>query len=292
MALQTFTAGQVLTAAQVNALQANDYNQTVSTKTDSYTLVAADKGTRVAMNKATATTITVNTSLFAAGDTLFIQNIGAGVCTITAGTATVSTAGSLALAQNAGGTLYFTSTGVAIFFPSATSSGTSMGTLINTTSFSGVASQAISSVFSSTYKHYKIIGSITSATVNTNIKFRLRSGSTDNSATNYAFGQFYVGGDATSGSTLSSNGDTGFILVSIEAAPSFTGAVFEYTLFNPFETLYTRYTGLNQRTSGAGAYGYFVGGNLEVTTSYDGINIIPETASNLTGNVSIYGINQ
>lgn len=122
MALQTFTAGQVLTAAQVNALQANDYNQTVSNKTDSYTLVAADKGTRVVMNKATATTITVNTSLFSAGDTLFIQNIGAGICTITAGTATVSTSGSLALAQNAGGTLYFTSTGVSIFLASATAS--------------------------------------------------------------------------------------------------------------------------------------------------------------------------
>ena len=64
MAIQTFTAGQVLTAAQMNSLQANDYNQTVSTKTDSYTLVAADKGTRVVMNKATATTITVNDSLF------------------------------------------------------------------------------------------------------------------------------------------------------------------------------------------------------------------------------------
>jgi hypothetical protein len=135
MALQTFTAGQVLTAAQVTALQANDYNQTVSTKTDSYTLVAADKGTRVVMNKATATTITVNTSLFSAGDTLWIHNIGAGVCTITAGTATVSTSGSLALSQNAGGTLYFTSAGVAIFFPSAAGSAQGL-TLLNTTSFS------------------------------------------------------------------------------------------------------------------------------------------------------------
>jgi hypothetical protein len=116
MAIQTFTAGQVLTAAQMNSLQANDYNQTVSTKTDSYTLVAADKGTRVVMNKATATTITVNTSLFSAGDTLFIQNIGAGTCTITAGTATVTTAGSLALSTWAGGTLYFTSASAAIFF--------------------------------------------------------------------------------------------------------------------------------------------------------------------------------
>jgi hypothetical protein len=140
MALQTFTAGQVLTAAQVNALQANDYNQTVSTKTDSYTLVAADKGTRVVMNKATATTITVNTSLFSAGDTLFIQNIGAGVCTITAGTATVSSAGSLALAQNAGGTLYFTSAGVAIFFASAGQAGKILQVVGNTSTTSTTVS--------------------------------------------------------------------------------------------------------------------------------------------------------
>ena len=52
MAIQDFTAGQVLTAAQMDSLQANDYNWTVSTKTASYTLVATDKGTRVAMNSA------------------------------------------------------------------------------------------------------------------------------------------------------------------------------------------------------------------------------------------------
>ena len=118
MAIQDFTVGQILTAAQMDALQGNDYNQTVSTKTANYVLVAADKGTRVTMNSASATTITVNTSLFAAGDTLKIQNIGAGVCTVTAGTATVTTAGSLAVSQYGGGELYFTSTSAAIFFPS------------------------------------------------------------------------------------------------------------------------------------------------------------------------------
>lgn len=131
MALQTFTAGQVLTAAQVTALQTNDFNQTVSTKTASHVLVALDKGTRVVMNAAGATTITVNTGLFNAGDTLFIQNIGAGVCTVTAGTATVSGA-SLALAQFQGGTLYFTSAGVSILFTGggAASGGASFSELL------------------------------------------------------------------------------------------------------------------------------------------------------------------
>ena len=116
MAKQTWATGDVLTASSVTALQANDYNQTVSTKTASYTLAAADVGTRVEMNSASSTTITVNTSIFAAGDTLIIQNKGAGVCTVTAGTATVSTSGSLALAQYDAGTLYFISTSAAIFF--------------------------------------------------------------------------------------------------------------------------------------------------------------------------------
>jgi hypothetical protein len=85
-------------------------------KTASYVLTAADAGTTVIMNAAGATTITVNTALFAAGDTVNIQNIGAGICTVTAGTATVNTAGSLALNQYEGGVLYFRSTSAATFF--------------------------------------------------------------------------------------------------------------------------------------------------------------------------------
>jgi hypothetical protein len=119
MTKQSFVTGQVLTAQQVNDLQTNDFNQTVSAKTSSYTLVAADKGTRITMSSTSATTITVNTNLFNAGDTLFIQNLNTGVCTITAGTATVSTASSLALAQHEGGTLYFTSAGVSTFYKAA-----------------------------------------------------------------------------------------------------------------------------------------------------------------------------
>jgi hypothetical protein len=117
MAKQTFTTGQVLTAAQMTSLQQTAMGGGSTTaKTVSYTLVAADAGTVVQMNSASATTITVNTALFAAGDTVQIQNIGAGVCTVTAGTATVNTAGSLALSQWEGGQLYFTATDASVFF--------------------------------------------------------------------------------------------------------------------------------------------------------------------------------
>lgn len=117
MAKQTFTTGQVLTAAQMTSLQDTALGGgAASTKTANYVLVAADAGTTVAMNAAGATTITVNTGLFAAGDTVFIQNVGAGLCTITAGTATVDTAGSLILPQYDAGILYFTSASAAIFY--------------------------------------------------------------------------------------------------------------------------------------------------------------------------------
>ena len=117
MAKQTFTTGQVLTAAQMTSLQQTAMGGGSTTaKVASYSLVAADAGTVVQMNSASATTITVNTALFAAGDTVQIQNVGAGVCTVTAGTATVSTSATLALKQYDAGSLYFNTTSAAIFF--------------------------------------------------------------------------------------------------------------------------------------------------------------------------------
>jgi hypothetical protein len=95
---------------------ANLESRPVETKTASYVLVAADVNKRIVMNNAGATTITVNDGVFAAGDTVWIHNIGAGTCTVTAGTATVDTAGSLDVGQWEGGSLYFTSASSAIFF--------------------------------------------------------------------------------------------------------------------------------------------------------------------------------
>ena len=146
-----FVASTVLTASQLNST----FNIPVTTKTASHTLIAGDAGTRVVMNSASATTITVNTSIFSAGDNLQISNVGAGVTTVTAGTATVSSAGPLAIPQYGGGTLYFTSAGVAIFFPSAGPAPTSGltfitgGTITNTTS--------VDNCFSATYLNYKVV---------------------------------------------------------------------------------------------------------------------------------------
>ena len=107
-----FVALSVLPSASLN----NITTLPVKNKTVSYTLIAGDAGYRIVMNSASATTITVNTSLFSVSNVVQIVNIGAGTCTITAGTASVETSSSLALAQWQGGQLVFTSASESIFF--------------------------------------------------------------------------------------------------------------------------------------------------------------------------------
>lgn len=168
MAKQTFTTGQVLSAAQMTSLQQTAMGGGSATaKTANYVLVAADAGTTVIMNAAGSTTITVNQSLFAAGDTVFIQNIGAGTCTVTAGTATVSTAGSLALTQYEGGLLYFTATGAAVFHDYVQASGATSDTwtTVASSALSGLSTITISSLNFSKISIWAVdtVGSNTSA---------------------------------------------------------------------------------------------------------------------------------
>ena len=189
MAKQTFTTGQVLTAAQMTSLQQTAMlGGAASAKTASYTLVAADAGTAISMSNASATTITVNTALFAAGDTVQITNLGAGVCTITAGTATVNTSASLALAQYESGTLDFTSTSAAIFIKgagAAASSGANWS-LLNAggTALTGAATITVSGI-SGQDKIMVIVSGASSATAGATISVRLN---TDTASNYYRYG--------------------------------------------------------------------------------------------------------
>jgi hypothetical protein len=108
-----FVASQVLTAQQLNDIQ----NLPISDKTASYTLIAGDETKRTMMNNASATTITVNNSIFTVGDVIQVANKGAGACTLVAGVGvTINTSGSLALAQYGGGYLLALSASTFTFF--------------------------------------------------------------------------------------------------------------------------------------------------------------------------------
>lgn len=119
MARQTWTAGQVLTAAQLTQLQANSgWNLDTTTQTGTtYTLLIGDVGRYVTLNNAASITLTVPASVFAAGDTVNVVQLGAGQVTVTAGAGmTLNSEGSkLKLkAQYAVATILFTSATAAV----------------------------------------------------------------------------------------------------------------------------------------------------------------------------------
>lgn len=87
MAKQDFTAGQILTAAEMDTLNAAaGWNMDTNTQVGTtYTLVAGDVGEYVTLNNASAITLTVPDAVFSAGDQVNLVQLGAGQVTITAG---------------------------------------------------------------------------------------------------------------------------------------------------------------------------------------------------------------
>jgi hypothetical protein len=282
MAKQTFTTGQVLTAAQMTSLQQTAMlGGAASSKTASYTLVAADAGTAISMDSASATTITVNTGLFAAGDTVQITNLGAGVCTITAGTATVNTSASLALAQYESGTLDFTSASAAIFIKGAGAPpGASGMTLLSKTTLSSTTNVSLNNVFSASYINYKIMFSGSFVAAATDVEMRLRVSSADNSSGNYYSGR----GTTSIGGTFNSvgqSGDTKWFM----CAPTTANGNFSIDLFDPFATVKTTFSGtFLSRNMDRGGYN---AGFFDTTTSFDGFSIF--FANACVGTLSVYG---
>jgi hypothetical protein len=275
-----FVASTVLTASQLNST----FNIPVTTKTASHTLVAGDAGTRVVMNSASATTITVNTSIFSAGDNLQITNVGAGVTTVTAGTATVSSAGPLAIPQYGSGTLYFTSAGVAIFFPSAGPAPTSGLTFITGGTITDTTS--VNNCFSATYTNYKIVFNSLVSGTNVQVRMRMRASGSDDSNSLYSFSNLQqntsTGGTASGGVGRDT---TQFGLGSFNNYAN--GQSLSFDIFNPFAAKNTNY--------GPGAFFDdeivllgFISGVHKSTTSFDGFTIFP-TSSTLAGTYKVYG---
>ena len=288
MSKQQFVANTILTASQMNTLQANDYNQTVSTKTANYVLVATDAGTKIVMNAAGATTITVNTSLFTAGDNLTIANIGAGVCTVTAGTATVSSAGPLAISQYGGGTLYFTSAGVSTFFGSAGPAASSGLTFISSGSFGSSTTFSLpNSSFTATYLNYLLVINNVTMTLPANLMMRYRASGTDATSADYDFNVATIAFAGSYGAVGGGASATQMRIGSLDstAISCTTGQIY---IFNPQTAEPTTHTFQVQADSLAtlGA------GRFNLTTVFDAVTFRAQSGAGTfgSGTYTLYGL--
>lgn len=153
---------------------------------------------------------------------------------------------------------------------------------LNTTSFSAVASQDVTGVFSSTYDNYLILVRAAAGADNVNLVLRLGSGGTYTATNVYSYG-FNTVTRAGSANTESLNAGSGFRLTRMTTT---TPSVSQCFIFSPNLTLETNFTmqGWNRRDN----FAYSGGGYIENTTQYTDLRILPES-STITGTISVYG---
>ena len=169
-----------------------------------------------------------------------------------------------------------------VYPPAATSQGL---TLINTTSFSAVASQSVNDVFSTTYDTYKIILKITN-TSGEGVYFRYRVSGADNSTSNYFYQD--LGAFSTTVGASRSSSQTNLLLGSAFTPTS----SFEITLVNPFQSSVKSgfVVGVYQANSSSITIQH-KGLGFNDTTSFTGFTFYTGAGTN-TGTISVYGMNK
>jgi hypothetical protein len=156
--------------------------------------------------------------------------------------------------------------------------------LLNTTSFSGVASQSVNDVFSASYDNYAIVVSAVFSNAGS-INMRLRVSGSDNSTAN-AYVRQVVEANNTSVTTSRSTSTTwplggfGTALVNLN--------IIDIT--NPFLASATGIFSRNERSLDSAVL-HITAGTHNQTTSYTGFTIYPD-AGTMTGSVRTYGYNQ
>jgi len=172
-----------------------------------------------------------------------------------------------------------------------TSMNTALGTrksglvLLNTTSFSAVASFSLAAdTFTSTYDNYKILVQITTAASAGYLTGRVRAAGSDLSGADYASAMIQAAyASTTLGNDNAGATATSFRLSYVDGRQNIT-----MELMNPKTTQFTSFYNMNDRQG----YGYqTAGGVYKQTTSVDSFTFI-SGAGNLTGSYSVYGYNK
>jgi hypothetical protein len=159
--------------------------------------------------------------------------------------------------------------------------------LIDSDSFSAVASHSTGSVFSADYTSYLVlIGPYTSSAAAT-LNVRLRTGGADNSTGN---NYYYSWGSASTASAVAATGNTAQnAWPLILTGSAITDAHLAITFTNPFAADQTTYSYHGAMRWATDCYALFGGGMHNAATSYDALSLIPASGT-ITGTIKIFGI--
>jgi hypothetical protein len=158
--------------------------------------------------------------------------------------------------------------------------------LLNTTSFSAVASQSVNNVFSSTYDNYLIVLECI-ASGGSYVNFRLRVGGVDASGANYDWGFYNV----TDGGTPFALAGSGATSANILRPSASFRSMTSFTICNPAIARPTVSSGtLSYNDGSTKAVAGIMGNVHSVSTAYDGFTLI--NSGTITGQVSVYGQNK
>lgn len=156
-------------------------------------------------------------------------------------------------------------------------------TYVGGASFTGSSSQSLNNVFSSTYLNYLILLNVDKSTTGT-LKFRLRSGGSDNTTSNYYSTTTFLDYNSTA------SGTSKFAAAQEWNTPDIISVYFPLTILSPQASTETYLTVPNFSFKySPGQYTGTMSAFFNATTSFDGITIYP-TSGTMTGSVRVYGI--
>jgi hypothetical protein len=163
---------------------------------------------------------------------------------------------------------------------------------INTTTFSTVASQSVSNIFTSDYKNYRINLSLTSIGADGILSMRLRANTTDNSANSYITDSISISQTGTVAAFAAAPQTVFYLLTTDTGVPS--GHYYSATidLFRPNEAVFTTFQRIgNGVATDSSTYLSFVGGGLHsVASAFNGFTIL--NIADMTGEINVYGYNE
>ena len=158
--------------------------------------------------------------------------------------------------------------------------------LLNTTSFSAVASQTVSNIFTSAFRNYFLTWESTGAAA-LYPNWRLATGGTPNSTTDYQYQRYES--NSTSNTSQRTSGGTVFSLTSNDTN-AFAATIYIFAPQVAEKTFVISHTIQNNSTTFTQPISNYSTGIFNATTQFDGVQLLPNT-STITGTLKVYGLN-